>query len=184
LNNDSKLIVGSGAADLIEGTPGADRVNAAAGDDAVDGLAGDDWLSGGAGDDQLDGGRGNDTLVGGQGADLFVMSFGDLLQGYPPPGATELEVNLYLGHDVFADFEPGVDHLMVLAGSEPVAMTAAEIAPYVQLLETDVNGDGRLDTVMRIDYFDAELQAHVTDPTTSITLLGVTGLTVEMIIAA
>jgi Ca2+-binding RTX toxin-like protein len=176
-------INGTGGDDQLQGTSGADQIKGNAGNDVLAGYAGDDSLDGGVGNDTLDGGAGNDTLVGGKGADVFVSSFGDLLTEIPPEGTTETQIHLFLGYDVITDFELGTDHLQVLAGSNPVAMTVDQVSQFLKLTEADVNGDGKADTVVTVDYYDAS-GVHWTDDTTSITLLGVSGGTVAQLFAS
>jgi hypothetical protein len=175
LTTDSKPIVGTGADEQIQGTAGADVIMGAAGGDVLLGLAGDDRLVGGVGNDELDGGGGSDVLSGGQGADLMVFSFGDLLVSLPGEGVTEATIVLRLGHDTVVDFQPGVDHLQVRAGDDPVVVTIAQLSEKLMLTQADVDGDGALDTVITIDYIDAATGVHWTDPSSSITLLGVSG---------
>jgi hypothetical protein len=179
----TKHIVGTGAHDLLQGTAADDRITGAAGDDVLLGLAGNDALSGGVGNDELDGGQGSDELAGGQGADLFVFSFGDLITSLPSEGATEAHIILELGNDVVQDFQLGVDHLQVRAGSVPMVVTIAQLAQVLMLTQTDVDGDGTVDTVINVDYIDATTGVHWSDPTSSITLLGVSGATVEELFA-
>jgi Ca2+-binding RTX toxin-like protein len=183
LNTNMKRVVGTGADDQLTGSEQGDLVMGAAGNDVLLGLNGNDELLGGAGDDEIDGGAGNDLLAGGNGADLFVSSFGDLISTIPPEGTTEGYIALYLGDDVITDFELGVDHLQVRAGSNPVVLTADFLSQFLTLTETDADGDGKLDTVIHVDYIDAETGIHMTDPTSSITLLGVTGATVQDLFA-
>lgn len=182
MNTDTKL-VGTGADDQLQGTAGADVLMGVAGNDVLLGLAGDDRLVGGVGDDELDGGRGSDALAGGHGADLFVFSFGDIISSLPPEGTTEAHIVLQLGHDVISDFELGVDRLQVRAGENPVVLTPAELSQMLMLTQADVDGDGALDTVITIDYVSAASGIHWTDPSSSITLLGVSGATVEGLFA-
>jgi Ca2+-binding RTX toxin-like protein len=173
----TKQMNGTGGDDQLLGTSGVDQVKGNAGDDVLLGYAGNDSLDGGVGNDTLDGGAGNDLLAGGKGADLFVSSFGDLLVAIPPEGTTEAHIALYLGDDVVTDFQLGVDHLQMLSGSTPVALTVDQLAQTLKLTETDVNGDGKVDTVITVDYVDAS-GIHWTDDTSSITLLGVSGASV------
>jgi Ca2+-binding RTX toxin-like protein len=181
--SNTKHIVGTGADDLLQGTAGDDRISGAAGDDVLLGLAGNDALAGGVGNDELDGGRGSDELAGGQGADLFVFSFGDLITSLPLEGVTEAHIVLELGDDVVQDFQLGVDHLQIRAGSDPVVVTTQRLAQVLTLSQADVDGDGTADTVITVDYIDATTGVHWTDPTSSITLLGVSGATVEELFA-
>jgi Ca2+-binding RTX toxin-like protein len=182
LATSTKHIAGTGADDRLQGTSDADSIKGNAGNDVLFGLMGDDTLDGGTGNDVLDGGRGSDTLAGGNGADLFVSSFGDLISSLPAEGQTEAQINLYLGHDVVTDFVPGMDHLQMLAGSNPVVVTIAQLQAMMTVTQADVDGDGRQDTVLNIDYFDAA-GVHWTDSTSSITLLGVSGGTIETLYA-
>jgi Ca2+-binding RTX toxin-like protein len=183
LNTDSKPIVGTGLDDQLQGTTGSDLLMGAAGNDVLLGLAGDDRLVGGVGDDELDGGRGSDALSGGQGSDLFVFSFGDLISSIPPEGTTEAQFRLELGHDVVGDFQVGVDHLQVRAGDNPVVLTISQLSQALMLTEADVDADGTLDTVINVDFVDASTGVHYTDPSSSITLLGVSGATIEGLFA-
>jgi Ca2+-binding RTX toxin-like protein len=178
-----KQINGTGADDQLSGTSGADQIKGNAGNDVLMGYAGNDWLDGGVGNDTLDGGAGNDTLTGAKGADLFVSSFGDLLVAIPPEGTTEAHIALFLGYDVITDFELGTDHLQMLAGSTPTALTVEQLSPVLKLTESDVNGDGHVDTVITIDYVDAA-GVHWTDETSGITLLGVSGASVASLYGA
>jgi Ca2+-binding RTX toxin-like protein len=183
LNTNMKRVVGTGADDQLAGSAFDDLIMGAAGSDVLLGLEGNDELIGGAGNDEVDGGRGSDLLSGGNGADLFVSSFGDLVSSIPPEGTTEGTIGLYLGDDVITDFELGVDHLQVRAGDNPVVLTAAFLSQVLKLTETDADGDGKLDTVIHVDYIDPVYGIHVTDPSSSITLLGVTGATVQDLFA-
>jgi Ca2+-binding RTX toxin-like protein len=183
LANTNKTINGTGADDNLQGTAGADVIKGNAGDDLLFGLGGNDRLIGGSGNDEIDGGRGNDILSGDNGTDLFVFSFGDLLTSLPPEGATEAHISLDFGHDVVTDFQMGSDQLQVRAGSNPVVLTLAQLAEKLLLTQADVDGDGTQDTVITIDYIDAQTGIHWTDETSSITLLGVTATTVDQVFA-
>lgn len=178
----SKQINGTGADDQLQGTSGADQIKGNAGNDMLLGLAGNDDLDGGVGNDTMDGGAGNDLLSGGKGADLFISSFGDILVSIPPEGTTEAHIHLFLGDDVISDFELGTDHLQMLAGSSPVVVTLDQLTQKLMLTETDTDGDGKLDTVVTIDYVD-EYGVHYTDDTSSITLLGVSGASIAQLYA-
>ncbi|HEX7945217.1 MAG TPA: hypothetical protein VF495_11155 [Phenylobacterium sp.] len=91
----SKLVIGTGGADVLTGSTAPDHIEGGSGDDQLGGGAGadllvgglgvdsldgggdGDTLRGGFGDDQLRGGRGLDTMEGGDGADAFVFAEGD-----------------------------------------------------------------------------------------------------------
>ena len=181
--SNTKQINGSGGDDQLQGTSGADQIKGNAGNDVLLGLAGNDELDGGVGNDTMDGGTGNDSLSGGKGADLFVSSFGDLLVALPPEGTTEALIHLRLGDDVISDFELGTDHLQMLAGSNPTVVSLDQLTQKLKLTEADTNGDGKMDTVVTIDYVD-EYGIHYTDDMSSITLLGVSGATIAQLYAA
>jgi len=94
------VIVGSRGANEIVGEAGDDYGNAKAGDDLLEGGTGADTLHGSSGDDTLKGGEGNDTLKGGTGADdFFFDAFGRD------------------AYDAIADFAPGVDQIVLDAGT-------------------------------------------------------------------
>jgi Ca2+-binding RTX toxin-like protein len=176
-----KRVVGTGADDQLAGSAFDDLMMGAAGNDVLLGLEGNDELIGGAGNDEIDGGQDSDLLSGGNGADLFVSSIGQLISTIPPEGTTEANIALYLGNDVITDFELGVDHLQVRA--EYIGVLNAEyLGQVLTLTETDTDADGKLDTVINVDYIDAG-GIHWTDVTTSITLLGVTGATMQDLFA-
>lgn len=107
--------------DSLDGGAGSDRLWGGAGDDALIGGAGDDHLSGNRGDDHLGGGTGDDALRGGAGADQLYGAAGtdtltggtgdDLLTG--GAGADTFRFAEGDGHDIVADFELGVDQLLL-----------------------------------------------------------------------
>jgi Ca2+-binding RTX toxin-like protein len=183
LATENQPLVGTGFDDRLQGTADADRILGAAGDDVLLGFAGDDSLVGGVSDDVLDGGSGSDTLAGGHGADLFVFSYGDPVVSLPAEGVTEAQVHLNLGHDVVQDFQVGLDHLQVRAGADAAIVPVAQLSQVLKLTQADVNADGKVDTVINVDYVDAISGIHYTDATSSITLLGVSGATVEELFA-
>jgi hypothetical protein len=77
----------------------------------------------------------------------------------------------------------GVDHLQVRAGDNPVVLTISQLSQVLMLTEADVDADGTLDTVINVDFVDASTGVHYTDPSSSITLLGVSGATIEGLFA-
>ena len=130
---------GNAGADLMVGVGGADRLIGGLGDDTLEGGADDDDLFGDAGADVLTGGTGNDQMQGGADADQFVFTTGD-------------------GNDEIDDFELGIDSLVLNGG-----LTIGS------LVESDVNGDGGLDTTVLMSSGDQVVLLHVS---------GVTDLTV------
>ena len=86
------LILGRDGNDALIGGAGADILIGGRGRDDLRGGAGHDLLIGGDGNDRLDGGTGNDTLIGGAGADTFLFNG---------------------GQDLIADFEQGIDRIIL-----------------------------------------------------------------------
>jgi Ca2+-binding RTX toxin-like protein len=92
-------LTGGTLADRLTGDIQANRLEGDAGNDTLQGGAGDDTLLGGSGADRLGGGMGNDLLEGGLGADQFVFNTGG-------------------GNDIVADFEDGLDRILIGTGAE------------------------------------------------------------------
>jgi Ca2+-binding RTX toxin-like protein len=92
-------LTGGTFADRLTGDGQANRLEGDAGNDTLQGGGGDDTLLGGEGDDRLGGGSGNDFLEGGLGADQFVFNTGG-------------------GNDIVADFEDGLDRILIGTGAE------------------------------------------------------------------
>lgn len=175
MTSEATPIVGTGQDDIVQGTADADRLLGAAGDDVLLGFDGNDVLVGGVGADVLDGGAGSDTLAGGHGADVFVFDASRIMLSLPEEGSSEVFVRLGFGDDVVQDFEVGVDRLQFTL-PENSGLTAADLSQFLQLAEQDVNGDGTLDTVIRVDYTDPASGLHYTGTDSSITLVGVSGV--------
>ncbi|WP_281173349.1 DUF4347 domain-containing protein [Azospirillum halopraeferens] len=93
---DNDVVYGQLGSDVLYGNKGADTLFGGQGHDTLFGGQGDDVLYGGMGNDVLDGNQGADTLWGGAGADRFVIR-------HPAEGG-----------DVIADFETGVDHIVIV----------------------------------------------------------------------
>ena len=106
LAGDDRLL-GGGGRDELHGRGGDDRLSGGDGRDLLLGGEGRDRLSGGRGADTVIGGEGDDLLRGGPGADLFVVSCRETLR------LSELADQVFAGHDVVLDFEPGRDRLAV-----------------------------------------------------------------------
>ena len=99
---------------VFRGTTRADTVQGGAGDDTMFGLGGDDLLLGWAGNDVINAGPGNDTIEGGLGNDTIN-------------GASGVDVVFFVegeGDDVFTDFTPGQDLVLLEAGTEGFELTA------------------------------------------------------------
>lgn len=108
-------LTGGDTANYMSGALGDDSLSGAAGNDTIFGGVGDDVLAGDAGNDRLVGGAGADTLVGGADADTIVGGLGDdrLFGG---GGRDRFVFHNGAGRDVIADFEDGIDRI-VLGGS-------------------------------------------------------------------
>ncbi|RJL19297.1 CAP domain-containing protein [Paracoccus siganidrum] len=113
--NDS--LRGDAGNDLIEGQAGHDRISGGAGADTLRGGAGNDWLQGDAGHDVLNGGAGADTLIGGAGNDTLRGGAGaDTFVFRPGPGI-----------DRVADYQPGIDRVMIAE-----SMMRGDVTGFVQ----------------------------------------------------
>lgn len=121
------VIFAGGGDDTVSGGRGDDTIFGRDGDDILYGDDGADRIFGGAGDDWLDGGNGNDWLNGGAGADTFVFNS---------------------GVDVIADFEQGIDQI-ILDQSLWTGLTSADDLLFVY----GTFADGR----MTIDFADGNI---------------------------
>lgn len=113
--------------DIVALAGGNDRAETGAGDDLIDGGAGKDKLYGGDGDDVIGGGTEADKLYGGAGVDDFVFD-------------TKLKK---AGLDKLADFDSGVDHLVLSKGVfkklDVGVLSQKDINKYF-----DVSGSGKV----------------------------------------
>lgn len=132
---------GEAGNDYLAGADGIDNLFGDLGDDTLDGGTGDDWLEGAAGMDQLTGGTGDDFLMGGFDADQFFFAAGS-------------------GADTIDDFELGLDKI-VLQGGITIA----------GLFESDLNGDGALDTTVSLSSGDTIGLFNINGVTDPLTLL-------------
>lgn len=135
------IFIGDAGDDYLAGGDGIDNLFAGLDDDTLDGGAGGDLLEGDAGMDQLTGGAGNDTLRGGYEADQFIFAAGS-------------------GADVIDDFEFRLDHI-VLQGGVTIA----------SLVESDLDGDGALDTTVTLSSGDSIALLHVNNVLNPLDLL-------------
>jgi hypothetical protein len=85
-----------GGNDTILGGGGFDQLNAGAGYDSVSGGPDSDMIAGNEGNDTIDGGGGADWMSGGEGGDTFILRKGEA------------------ANDTIADFQTGVDHLVLI----------------------------------------------------------------------
>lgn len=123
-------LFGEAGNDLITGSGGNDRLYGGTGSDTLNGGFGRDGLTGGDGADRLFGAAGNDTLRGGVGGDRLAGGLGDgTLRG--GAGADRFLVSLSDGQNVIADYEDGIDKILVAAGSGTVALAFEDTGPDV-----------------------------------------------------
>jgi serralysin len=149
----ANTLVGRDGNDRLSGLDGNDILKGNAGDDTLIGGSGDDNLNGGSGLDTLRGGGGRDTLTGGGDADVFDFnSIKDSVRG--------------TNRDVIRDFERGVDKIDLgdidaktnkggdqkfkFIGDDKFSKTAGELRFKGDLLQGDVNGDGKADFEIKV----------------------------------
>ncbi|MBE0413666.1 M10 family metallopeptidase C-terminal domain-containing protein [Yoonia sp.] len=108
-----QVLIGTAAVDFLQGGAGNDILIGRAGNDLLIGGAGPDLLIGGDGNDDLDGGDGHDILYGGAGSDVLRGGAGnDILWG----GDDDDTFIFDSGIDIIADFEQGIDQIILDAG--------------------------------------------------------------------
>ena len=152
-------ILGRDGNDFLFGEVGNDTIKGQDGNDKVAGNEGDDTLFGNAGNDKLKGLDGLDTLIGGEGQDILTGGAdADIFRftSVADSGLTGAEI------DVITDFEVGVDDIDLVAlgitdflGDGAFTGTGeAEVRyDYVgnkTFLEIDVNGDGTVDMMIKM----------------------------------
>ncbi|WP_282153983.1 calcium-binding protein [Ruegeria atlantica] len=130
-------VTGTGTNDYIQGNNLDNFLSGRAGNDEIRGGAGNDTLFGDDGDDILAGQSGSNTVDGGSGSDILVASNtgSDLLTG--GSGADEFIFFSSTSHTI-TDFSVGVDRISF----------GGLLSPIASIVETDVNSDGALDTVV------------------------------------
>ncbi|MBS1301750.1 CAP domain-containing protein [Loktanella sp. SALINAS62] len=121
-NSGQNQLTGGEGRDRLSGEDGDDILTGGVGRDRLSGGVGDDTLYGGGGMDVLYGGKGHDTLYGGAHDDRLVGNNGnDLLFGgdgddFLMGGAGADTFGFSAGLDRIADFEVGIDRLLIAAG--------------------------------------------------------------------
>lgn len=165
------ILIGRDGGDHISGGLGHDTLSGGLGKDALFGDAGDDDMSGGDDNDNLYGGAGSDIIDGGAGLDLLLGGSGrDVLTGGADQDQfifTSLSDSRNgANRDVITDFSQVVDHDLInllaidakkggadnafmFIGKHAFHHKAGELH-YIQnsafqIVEGDVNGDGRPD---------------------------------------
>ncbi len=190
-------LFGRAGDDWVEGGSANDTVNGGEGNDLVNGNDGNDRVTGGAGDDLVRGGRGigDDRLTGGSGEDVFSHTSYRSMFGFTEAGVDTI-TDFHRGEDllrwgVAVDEDPGN------GGAGIPGLPFIDGAALFAALDTD--GSGILDALDRfteertggasglvIDFsafIDTQLDdAHSLNgltPTDTLTLLGVTALTLQ-----
>jgi hypothetical protein len=163
---------GGAGSDIIYGSAAANVLVGNAGFDTLAGFAGNDVLHGGDGGDALWGGAGKDVLTGGSGADFFQFAT-----------ATESGIGA-TKRDVITDFETGIDLIDLHAidantkngksddaftfiGADMFTGVAGQLrihAPAgMQIIEGDINGDGKADFSIEVTTTPATLLLTASD---------------------
>lgn len=131
-NAGDDLLKGDADSDRLMGGQGNDNIIGGSGNDTANGNLGNDVIDGGDGNDSLRGGQGNDSIVGGSGNDIVQGDLGadslaggagiDMLTGggggdhfiFAAGDASFSSSGEFAGlTDSVADFEDGVDHLVI-----------------------------------------------------------------------
>ncbi|MBK4731328.1 tandem-95 repeat protein [Oxynema sp. CENA135] len=107
-------LCGGGGNDSLLGNEGRDFLHGSDGNDTIYGGKDDDTASGGNGDDWLFGDLGDDSLLGGLGSDRFVL-------------------HSARGTDTIADFEDGIDVLVLADGLRFEDLTLAQVGSAVSI---------------------------------------------------
>jgi Tol biopolymer transport system component len=148
VSDDFKFTLLSGD-ETITGTIRNDTLRGLDGNDTLNGISGNDRIEGGTGNDLLNGGSGRDTLIGGDGADTF--DFNALSESVTGNN-----------RDVIMDFGAAagdmvdlrtIDANTTLFGNQDFTFIGGAAFPRMsgtlrfsnELLQADVNGDGRAD---------------------------------------
>ncbi|MDO5648572.1 CAP domain-containing protein [Paracoccus sp. (in: a-proteobacteria)] len=142
-DGDDQLYGGAGR-DSLGGGRGDDRLFGGSGDDELFGGSGDDWLDGGSGHDVLRGGSGNDTLTGGMGNDTL---FGGT-------GADSFVFHARSGRDVIADYQVGVDRILLaesVVGADVTGFVAKNITKTATGVVIDLSATDRI-TIQGADF--------------------------------
>ena len=121
------VIAGGEDNDEVFGEAGNDRLFGGIDDDLVVGGAGNNVIWGNDGDDRLLGGSDSDALIGGEGQDRM---FGG-------GGADAFIYDDNSGRDIIADFEVGVDKLVM-----PTQINGLRLTPEEVIERTGTNADG------------------------------------------
>lgn len=167
-----EAVVCAAGSDIVYGNATANLIVGGGGFDTLAGFGGNDVLIGGDGGDALWGGIGRDYLTGGAGVDYF--QFAAIAESTVAPA----------GRDAIMDFESGIDFIdlrpidantrngpandiFTFIGTAGFSKTPGELriwAPAgMQIVEGDVNGDGKADFSIEVVTTAATLQLTAAD---------------------
>jgi hypothetical protein len=171
IRNFEHVVCGTGN-DIVYGNAVGNLLVGGEGFDTLAGFGGNDVLIGGDGGDALWGGAGRDYLTGGGGADFFQFA-----------STTESRLTLAT-RDAILDFESGIDRIdlrpidantktrgvddaFTFIGAVNFSKTPGELRIYapagMQIVEGDVNGDGKADFSIELTTTAATLQLTAAD---------------------
>ena len=141
--------------DVIFGTAAANVLEGNAGNDVLYGFGGNDTLNGGAGNDQLFGGAGKDILTGGPDADVFhytalsdsgiTTATRDLITDFSQSDGDKIDLSAIDANTT----TPGKQAFTFIGTNVTFTDHPGELRAYRtatgQIIEGDVNGDGKAD---------------------------------------
>jgi Ca2+-binding RTX toxin-like protein len=167
-----EAVVGGAGSDIIYGSASGNLIVGGDGFDTLAGFGGNDVLIGGDGGDALWGGAGRDYLTGGAGADFFQFA-----------AISESRLTLAT-RDAIMDFESGLDLIdlrpidansksrttddaFTFIGDQAFSKVAGQLRAYAitggQIVEGDVNGDGKADFSIEVVATPATLTLTAAD---------------------
>jgi Ca2+-binding RTX toxin-like protein len=154
-NVSPEILTGTAAADTLKGGSDIDIISGLASNDTLSGLANNDKLYGGTGKDTLTGGTGRDYLTGGSSADRFDFnSIKETVKGSNRDRIVDFshgqgdKIDL-AGID--ANTHRGGNQAFHFIGTHGFSHTEAELRFSGNVLQGDVNGDGKADFEINVN---------------------------------
>ncbi|MGH6735262.1 MAG: calcium-binding protein [Methyloceanibacter sp.] len=160
----AETIKGGSGNDKLSGRGGDDKLHGKGANDILDGGAGNDKLSGSSGDDKLKGGGGHDSLTGGSGKDHLyggaghdTFSFNNIKHSRPGSDRDVIhdfrraEGDLIGLRKIDADIHTPGDQAFKFIGTKKFHKIEGELRFKDDVLQGDVNGDGKADFEIRIE---------------------------------